>query len=157
MKQTELTAYDLQNLNETAEYIVSSAQFSLYQYNGEGEYILSELSREERQVALDKWVTGMEENYLCFRINRELRKRTFQDALYILRRHICKIPMIDLRRKLHADWSLNLSNRLIQTKYRLYRFFRNGSRCRPELLRTVHLQLNAVILHDPQNKRLLVL
>lgn len=83
MKQTELTVYDLENLNETAEYIVSSAQFSLYQYNGEGEYILSELSREERQVALDKWVTGMEENYLCFRSNRELRKRTFQDALYM--------------------------------------------------------------------------
>lgn len=81
MKKKLLTICDLEDLNNAAEYIISTAQFNFYQFDEDGKYIAFDMSSEERTVRLNEWIEKSKNHYLCFRHNKELQKITFDEAL----------------------------------------------------------------------------
>ena len=81
MKQKILTVFDVEELNDTVEYIISSMQFQYPNYNAEGNYILADLTDEERLNRIEKWLNDSKTNPFCFRENEQLRNITFAEAL----------------------------------------------------------------------------
>lgn len=81
MRLRELTVYDIEELNNAAEYIISSAQFNFCDFDEDGNYIALDMYEEERKLWREKWLEEAAGNYLCFRDNAELRTIDFGDAL----------------------------------------------------------------------------
>lgn len=115
MKQKQLTVNDLEQLNDAAEYIVSSAQFLFPSYNDEGEYIGQISTNEERMCRIERWYLQASSHPLCFRQNEELRKITFHDALYMplsevkekyLKDHMAKLRSILRKGTIEQEFSV---------------------------------------------------
>ena len=82
MEKRVLTIYDLEDIQNAAEYIVSSLQFNGYQYDEQGNYIADELRKEgELENRFEAWRAGVKTNPLCFRENEQFRTIPFVDAL----------------------------------------------------------------------------
>ena len=102
MKQTEINIYDLEQLNDAAEYIISSAQFTFPNFDDDGNYITHIHSPEERHAYLTDWLGQSKTHYLCFRENEELHKLSFNDAL--------EIPLSEVKGKYLKDYLRKLRN-----------------------------------------------
>mgnify|MGYP003300748566 CR=1 FL=1 len=82
MRRKILTIYALEELNDVAEYIVSSLQFNGYQYDEQGNHIYTKWQKNgELEKRFEAWRAGAKANPLCFRENERLRTITFADAL----------------------------------------------------------------------------
>ena len=102
MKQTELNIYNLEQLNDAAEYIISSAQFTFPNFDDDGNYIVHIHSPEERHAYLTDWLSQSKTHYLCFRENEELHQLSFNDAL--------EIPLSEVKEKYLKDYLRKLRN-----------------------------------------------
>lgn len=89
-----LTIYDLEGLQNTAEYIVSSVQFNGMSYDEQGNYIADRLTEEELEKRMKAWKTGAKSNPLCFRKNEQLRALSFRDALEMPLKEIKEIYLV---------------------------------------------------------------
>ena len=104
MKRKLLTINHLEQLNDAAEYIVSSAQFMFPCYNDDGEYIAMGITREERMQRIEQWQLQASCHSLCFRQNEELRKISFNDALCM--------PLSEVKEKYLKEHMSKLRNML---------------------------------------------
>ena len=81
MQRRVLSIYNLEELNDAAEYIISTAQFNFADFDDDGNYIAFDMYAEERSVWRDRWFEESRNHYLCFRHNEELHRISFADAV----------------------------------------------------------------------------
>jgi len=102
-----MTIYDLEDLQNTAEYIITSAQYAFVNYDVEGNYLL-DMSQEERHKKMRAWIDNLASLPLCFREYEEIKKLAFYDVL--------EMPLSEIKEKY-------LKNYL----YTLRQIFRKGT------------------------------
>ena len=102
MKQTELNIYNLEQLNDVAEYIISSAQFTFPNFDDDGNYVAHIHSPEERHTYLVDWLGQSKKHYLCFQENEKLHQLSFNDAI--------EIPLSEVKEKHLKDYLRKLRN-----------------------------------------------
>lgn len=78
-----LSIWDQEELHNVAEEVIVSLRYRRYYFYGEGNYIMDQLSKEERQALFEKHDANAKKNYLNFRENEELHQLSFHDALYM--------------------------------------------------------------------------
>lgn len=76
-----LSIWDQEDLHYVAEDVITGLRFNRCHFDGEGNYIALELSKEERLARIDKMDENAKTDYLNFRENEELRQLSFSAAL----------------------------------------------------------------------------
>lgn len=100
MRRKELSIFDLEELYNEAEYIISTAEFNFYRYDEDGDYISYDMTVEERHAQLEKWLTGAKEHYLCFCENEELHQISPYDAM--------EMPLSEIKEKYLKEYLTKL-------------------------------------------------
>ena len=65
------------------EEVIVGLRYCRYYFDGEGNYIMDQLSEEERHAVFEKCDANARKDYLNFDENEELHQRSFHDALYM--------------------------------------------------------------------------
>ena len=76
-----LGIWDQEDLHYVAEDVITGLRFNRCHFDGEGNYIAHELSKEERLARHEEMFEKAKTDYLNFRENEELRQLSFSVAL----------------------------------------------------------------------------
>lgn len=78
-----LTIWDVDELHFVIEDVIVGLRYNRYYFDDEGNYIMDQVSEEEKHVIFEKCVSNGKTDYLNFRENPELRQISFHDAVYM--------------------------------------------------------------------------
>lgn len=90
-----LGVWDQEDLHNVAETVIVDLRYRRYYFDDEGNYIMDQLSKEEREEAFEKHDANARKDYLNFRANEELHQLSFRDAFYM--------PLEDIKEKYLKD------------------------------------------------------
>lgn len=78
-----LSIWDQEDLHNVAEDVIVGLRYNRYYFDDEGNYIMAQLSEEERHAVFEKCSENAKKDYLNFRENEHLHQLSFHDALYM--------------------------------------------------------------------------
>ena len=78
-----LSIWDQEELHDVAEEVIVSLRYRRYYFDSEGNYIMDQLSKEERQAVFERCDANAQKDYLNFDENEELHQLSFHDALHM--------------------------------------------------------------------------
>ena len=83
MEKKLLTIWDQEDLHYAAEEVITCLRYYSYWYDDDGNCIILDLPEDVRRALGMKQIDNMQNSYLCFRENKELRQISFHEALYM--------------------------------------------------------------------------
>ena len=78
-----LSIWNQEELHNVAEEVIVSLRYYRYYFDDEGNYIMDQLSKEERLAVFEKRDANAKKDYLNFAENEELHQLSFSNALYM--------------------------------------------------------------------------
>lgn len=90
-----LSIWDQEDLHNVAEDVIVGLRYRRYYFDDEGNYIMHQLSEEERHAIYEKCDANAKNDYLNFHENKELYQISFHDALYM--------PLEEIKEKFLKD------------------------------------------------------